>query len=705
MSSVQVMAIAVMAVVLYAWLIDKWRSRRQARAAAHSPGPPSVPGSDKPGLTWQRRPVSIAKILPMLKPALAVFSLAGAARGQYVLLRPGATLKDSLFWFLFAGVGLAALLFWKPPEKLEAILPMPVLVGHSPYALVMSILLAFITLNIIVEHERSPALFYWDAVVFWIASCVAYLGVFHWPGRSWWLERVRTHRAEILLVMGLTVLAALLRFLWLDRLPDVMNGDEGIHGLYARQILEGLFVHPFATFYGAGTLHLSIVALGIKLLGPTVMATRLTPALGGVLGVPATYLLTRRLFGSRAAFVSAGLVAVLHSHIQFSRVLGVGYVHATLFASLGIYLLYSALETHSQLRAALGGVVMGVWLYVYIDSRFVLAVLAVWLVVLMILPRHRAFVMSQPGRLAAFAGGYVVAAAPMGLWAARHWDDFQSRFNSDGTLWTGYYAKVMAQNPRLDLKQFLLEQVSHVFFTITRYPVYDFYQSPAPLLDAITASLFWLAIIYSALHALDRRHVLLNIWLWSGVVAIGVLTVPRSSDGYRLLIVLIPIVILVGLVAEQLAQRLAAVFSRPSWAVWGMLSVLLVAVLAINVDIYFNRYRTSCRYGGDRVTRLAYSLGETLAQMRFGDHATFIGNEYFSYGTHASAVYLNPGIEVRNIQGPLTSPQLGWPLPQTFILIPERLADLDLLRIDYPGGQERQVRDCNKVALYVYSLH
>jgi len=636
-----------------------------------------------------------------LGAALVPISVACALRGQWLLTH--ADVAGSLLWFLAAGVSFAIPSLSKGQLD-DGLTPLPATVRRVPRFLIVSGLLSLVAVGIIIFREQAGARFFWDAVTLWVGSCIAYLSAFRWPGWAWLRERVYAHRWEILLVSGLTLLAAVLRFVWLDRIPDVMNGDEGLHGLFARRVLEGANTHPFSTFYGAGSLHLFVVAIGERLLGYTNLATRAIPAIGGVLGVPATFLLARRLNGPRVAFVAAGLVTVLHSHIQFSRVLGVGYIYATLFASLGVYLLYGALETGSRLRAALGGVVLGLWLYVYVDSRFVPAVLLVWALVLVIVPGQRAFILSNVKPIVAFGGGYLVAAAPMGLWALRHWEDFGARFASDGTLWNGYYARILAQNPQLNLPLTLLDQVAHTFFSITRYPVWDFYHAPAPLLDLLTAALFWLALVYSALHLSDRRHLLLNIWLWSGVIAVGLLTVPRSSDGYRLLTVFIPIVVLVAVVAEQLALRLSEGIGQ-TWATWILLAALLVAVLAINVNIYFRQFATSCRYGGDRATRTAYFLGTVLAKMRPGERAVVLGNEYLHYGTHASAQYLNPGVDVLNVTEPLKPDFRIAPPPQAFIVIPERGDDVGALQSAYPDGQVTEVKDCGALTLYVYALH
>jgi len=132
---------------------------------------------------------------------------------------------------------------------------------------------------------------------------------------------------------------------------------------------------------------------------------------------------------------------------------------------------------------------------------------------------------------------------------------------------------------------------------------------------------------------------------------------------------------------------------------------LLVAVLVINVNIYFRQFAASCRYGGDRATRTAYFLGTVLAKMRPGERAIVLGNEYLHYGTHASAQYLNPGVDVQNVTEPLKPDLRFGPSPLTFIVIPERGNDLGALQGAYPGGQVSEVKDCGALTLYVYALH
>ncbi len=635
-------------------------------------------------------------------PALVLVSVASALIGQWLFATPPGGLARSWYWFLAAGLSFGAWLLWRErPERWAGLTGW--LAGRRSFTVAAAgLLLAAGAAIALAAHDALGDGLYWDVVVLWAASCGVYALAFPWPARVWWRERWRAHRRELALVAGLMALAALLRFVALDRLPNVMNGDEGLHSNFARGVVEGLNRNPFSTFYGSGSLHLFIAALGMKVLGFTALASRLTPALGGVLGVGAMYLLARRLFGAAPAAVTAGVVAVLHTHLQFSRVIGVGYIHAALFAALGVYGLYSGLENRSALRAALGGMVMGFWLYVYIDSRFVPAVLVAWLVVLLLFPRHRAFVWDNRGTLAAFVGGYLVAAGPQLTWGWRHPADFNARFSSDGTFWNNYYTAVFSGTPPWDLIRALLDQVAHAFLSLTRYPVTDFYQSDWPTLDVVSGALFWLGLVYSLTQLRDRRHLLLQVWLWAGTFSVGVLTVPRSSDGYRMLIVFIPVVLMIGVVAEQLARGLAAWFADSPRVVWGALAVVWVVIAGLNIQYYFGQFAATCQYS-DRSSRTAFYVGQALATLQRGDQAVMLGNNNLRYGTHASSEYLNPGVAVEVALAPIQQGVTS-AAPRLFIIIPERAAELADVQAAFPGGTVQAIQDCGAPALTLYRL-
>lgn len=130
-------------------------------------------------------------------------------------------------------------------------------------------------------------------------------------------NRMMTSRQMWLLVAIITVAGAILRFLgldwqslWLDEASSLRNahafGREGIQGLaHVDQIAP---------------LHSVVLWLSTSLGGDTEFAIRLPSVIAGILSIPLTFIVAKRMFGSRsAALVSAALVALSPFAIWFSQ--------------------------------------------------------------------------------------------------------------------------------------------------------------------------------------------------------------------------------------------------------------------------------------------------------------------------------------------------------------------------------------------------
>lgn len=92
----------------------------------------------------------------------------------------------------------------------------------------------------------------------------------------------------------------------------------------------------------------ALVALWRALgLGANEWTMRLLPALLGVAGVAALYVLTRRIFGARAAFFGAFLLAISPFHIVHSQDLK-EYIVLPLTGVLAVYFLYRAVDENAR---------------------------------------------------------------------------------------------------------------------------------------------------------------------------------------------------------------------------------------------------------------------------------------------------------------------------------------------------------------------
>lgn len=97
-----------------------------------------------------------------------------------------------------------------------------------------------------------------------------------------------------------------------------------------------------------------LIGRAVKALGPTEFGARLLPALFGVAGVLALYLIGRRLFSERVGVISALLLSLCSYHVFYSQYARY-YTMLGLFSLLGMWMAYEGLERNRRLWTA-GGV-------------------------------------------------------------------------------------------------------------------------------------------------------------------------------------------------------------------------------------------------------------------------------------------------------------------------------------------------------------
>ena len=144
-------------------------------------------------------------------------------------------------------------------------------------------------------------------------------------------ERInRTWRARGVRVWGLRgrwvaitltlLLAAGLRLWELGQVPPGLAHDEVANWLIARDILAGHHAIYFTAAYGHEPLYQYAQAATVALFGDHWLGLRYLSVAFGLLGLAATYVLVRRLFGSTTALLTGGWLAVSFWPLFYARV-------------------------------------------------------------------------------------------------------------------------------------------------------------------------------------------------------------------------------------------------------------------------------------------------------------------------------------------------------------------------------------------------
>ncbi|MHC4444019.1 MAG: ArnT family glycosyltransferase [Planctomycetota bacterium] len=237
-------------------------------------------------------------------------------------------------------------------------------------------------------------------------------------------------------VVGVVILAGLLRFVGLDEVPPAINQDEASRGYEAYCLSKTGMDHygePWPIFfrgfgaldYPPGTYIYSLIPVQ-ALFGMSVWSTRLPAALLGTLNVWFLYLLVSHLYNRRAGLLAGLFLAVSPWHMHISRLAFEASLCPPL-VTLGLYLLVrcsgkedepvgSPVRVKDLVGLVIAGLAMGIALWTYNAFRVVVPLLLMGGGLLYFFS-IRVFLRRQRGWYGAglFLGGFLAALAPF-LW-------------------------------------------------------------------------------------------------------------------------------------------------------------------------------------------------------------------------------------------------------------------------------------------------
>jgi 4-amino-4-deoxy-L-arabinose transferase-like glycosyltransferase len=422
---------------------------------------------------------------------------------------------------------------------------------------------------------------------------------------------VRLWRLGLIVVL---LLAAALRFVWLDRLPPGLHYDEAAYGLQALELRASPRIELFfPAFTGHEPLFIYILALSTGLLGESVYALRATAAAIGVGAVLATALAGRALFGPGVGLLGAALLATSFWHVMFSRQTHrLGLLVA--LAPVAVWLLWRAWRRPTLPGAVLAGAAVGLLAYTYVTARLLLLGLGLFLLLELALgggERRRA-------ALAALAVAAAVA-APLGLYFLGHPEQFAVRFD-----------QTVALTGPGDLLRGVVDTLG--MYGFRGDPQQKFNLPGRPALDLTLSGLLAIGAASLIARPGDARARLMLLW-WLGTLAAGFLTSDSPNFG-RLNPAGPPSYLIAAYGAERL-WRLAR--PRLRLAAVGAPAVLAIALVgseaALTADAYFVRWapspETYYALHGDMA-----DLGR-LARAQPEDAALYAASEHYRHPTVA----------------------------------------------------------------------
>jgi len=578
-------------------------------------------------------------------------------------------------------------------EEIESLRP------FARLAIVWAVIFSLLSISVVnvADNVKSPSN---DRIaeLAWIASVLLSLWII-WRkslfNRLEWenlIQKLRTHRTELIILLSIATLALALRILLLSGHPYPWSGDELSIGIEARRILKGEVTNYFETGWSSQPNWSFLpTAIAETLFGDNILAVRIPSALAGTFAVLFLYLAARELFNSSIALMASAVLAALPYHLHFSRV-GVDNVVDSLMSAIVFWMLARGYRKDDPRWFFSAGIAAGLCLYTYAGTRLVVILSVVTLIFFML--RDRTFLKTHWQHLTAFASAGIIAAAPQAAFFARHPDIFMGRFGQEGIFFNGWLTLQAAQTGK-SILSILFDQFTRTFLVFISSPALgNFFNSPYPYLTLLGSILFLLGMAYALAHLWEPAYFIVLLWFWSVILFGGILTLNPPANT-RMLMTAPPVALLIAIGIEKTLEYLQKFGILPARTVIPIMAILVGIVTYQNVSYYMGEYRTNMYFQD--------ANGEYA--MEAGLMAKELGPEYQIYSLGAPRVFTgfptftflapdNPKTDL-NAED-ISALELPPGQKSIFFASPENLGAIDELEKNYPGGVEGFMRRKSK---------
>lgn len=187
---------------------------------------------------------------------------------------------------------------------------------------------------------------------------------------------------DAVLIVAVTLAAAITRLVLLGEIPYGLHPDEAQVGTDVHKILRGDFIHIYTTaVLGQPSGHAWISLPAIWLLGDTLFAVRLTLALVAIAAIPLLYALVRVTCGRVEASFAAAMLTVSYWHLMYSRVAHWSISYGTVLLAV-LLCLALGMKTRNLWWFAGAGLAMGLGIYTYNIYPIAVVAVAVFLAII-----------------------------------------------------------------------------------------------------------------------------------------------------------------------------------------------------------------------------------------------------------------------------------------------------------------------------------
>ncbi len=644
---------------------------------------------------WQRVLLLVGGLVLMFLGQFQVFTDPNdrPTSGAYILILLGLI----LFFMALNGIALGAAPTFVVPEQVQRL--------HIRWRWMAGSfgLAAFAAWRSIVKPQEGylgEYLLIWGMAMFCFVIAV-------WPREEEPRQRddAPLQRWEYGLLVALFLGAFLLRGLYLDKVPPLLDQDEALfagEGATIRQ--ENFLVTPFEPgMHSHPRLYQALIGVSTALFGQTLPGARMPSAILGALCIPALYLLGREMGGWRMGLVASMFALPWAFHVQFSR-LSMNQPGDPLFATLSFYFLLRGLRRGAAADYALSGIMLGIAQLFYHGGRLAVPVMLAYLVWLWL--RERPLIARQWRLILIVPLAFFVTTLPQNYYLLYFQQPLSTRYDPN-ILLGGQLKSVIDRGG--DVREYLTNQVRYSFLAlVSTNDQGGWYGRGSNLMGPFGGPLLIIGALMSLLILWKHPRWSLPLG-WSLAVIVVGSTLSISPPQYqRYYPAVSAFAVLVGMGVMSAAQGIASSLKQPALGSRLALAagaVLMLANLFFYVGVYVragNYLQNRGDWATNRTAREMVSGYQTGRQVVLvGAFATGVENTLVVQFFMSGKKYINVDVNA-DIQASLE--KFEPKKPYLFVVAPERKDDLTWLQATFPGGTTYNVTlaEDGSLAFYAY---
>jgi 4-amino-4-deoxy-L-arabinose transferase-like glycosyltransferase len=546
----------------------------------------------------------------------------------------------------------------------------------------------------LVGRDRSSTDRSLDLVVLWLASIAALVIAVAGAPRRHHLTRLRAWfagaRTEVLLVVGVGVIALIPRVYQLNSYPLTMSGDEGIFANSARSVLRGDIRNPFITgFWGYPTLIFVVQSWILRVTGETVAGARLLSALLGVASVVAIYCLTRHHLGRWTALIAAVLAAAFHFHLFYSRDAQVP-VAPMLFIPLALLFLDRGLVGRRRIDSLVAGLVIAIAQFTHPGCVILYPLAALYILYAFVFRRptnrsalRKSFAEVAPNAILVVVGA-VVGQLPLLAYYYGHPDQYGVRSSQVSVFSSGWLEREQEITGKGAVEILWIQFQNAALLPFETLP-HGFYRPDVPFVGWPLAVPVAIGLTIATLAFWKRSYFGLVAAFWAGVAGLAITEGPPQTNRYVASVPFLLIFAAIGIVA---VVRIAIGLMRlPRYGVVALATAVTLLIAGWHLHYYFRDERQVEVYS-DVNSEIASDLAREADSHGNGLTVYFSGAPRLTMGGFNSVAYIADKANRVDVMEPWQATDAPPHLVGStlFAFVPERLDELDVVRSWFPNG-------------------